>query len=168
MKKAISTLTLSTLVLMSCSNPVEELTDTAVNEIRKGLLDPNSMEVIETSVDTLNLSWLILREAQPIKGKSDMWQNLADDYKYKAIWDETGVYRNAQIEALDSVEHYLDLYIDELEKVKAIQKTDKDEVVGYGVFVRYYAVNRGGDRAIGETRYYSLLTGETFTEQEKS
>lgn len=172
MKKAISTLVLSTLVLMSCSNPVEELTNEAIVEVKSQLLDPESFEVIETQVDTLKQSWKDTRRAQLLLTYHEFWNDQCEEMKRKTNWEisfgSTSLaedYMEIWQTAIDSSEHYLDRYQTEMGRISKMTNTPSDTNVAYVVAVRYYANSRGGNRVIGEQHYYSYLDGKTNLEK---
>lgn len=172
MKNAIVTIAVSTLVLMSCSNPVEELKQTAQQEIQSSLLDPKSFEVIETKVDTLYHSWEITQGAQKYLKYYETWMDFTNDYQKKLDWEiafgSTSMaefYLEKTKTFLDSANHYDALYDQEMNRASRLMNTPEDTIVGYVVDVRYYAMNRGGNRAMGDTRFYSFVNGTTRIEE---
>lgn len=169
MKNSILTLTLSILACASCSNPIEDMTEKAITEIKSSLLDPKSFELISTEVDTVHYSWQILKQVEPLQDVEQMWldeaNKLFDDIDFKQAMGQSA--------SLDI--KYAGYYIDSsavygerskklLAQVEKMQNTPTDSIIGYSVDVRYYAINRGGDKAMGENRYYVFNNGSTSLE----
>lgn len=169
MKNSIFTLTLSVVALASCSNPIEEMTDKAITEIRSGLLDPKSFELISTEVDTIRYTWKLEKQMEPLHNFADMWLEEAIKMNKEAEWEHT-FGRSADLEIrfareyLDSSKVYQEQIKNLMSHYETIYGTPNDSIIGYSVDVRYYATNRGGDKAMGENRYYVFNNGNTSLE----
>lgn len=169
MKNSILTLTFSVVALASCSNPIEEMTDNAISKIKSGLLDPKSFELISTEVDTIRYTWKLEKQMEPLHKMSEMWLDEALKMTKEAQWERT-FGRSSDLE-LRFAREYLDSskVIDkQINKImshyETIQGTPNDSIIGYSVDVRYYATNRGGNKTMGENRYYVFNNGNTSLE----
>lgn len=171
MKNSILTLTLSVVALASCTNPIEEMTDNAITEIQSGLLDPKSFELISTEVDTLRASWQIVTKAERNLKYVDLYLEQAQNYQKKVDWEiswgtsSMGYhYLGLAKQYADSAVKYNERYDKEVARAKTLVHTPNDSIIGYSVDVRYYATNRGGNKAMGENRYYVYNDGRTNLE----
>lgn len=171
MKNSILTLTLSVVALASCTNPIEEMTDNAITEIQSGLLDPKSFELISTEVDTLRASWQIVTKAERNLKYVDLYLEQAQNYQKKVDWEiswgtsSMGYhYLGLAKQYADSAVKYNERYDKEVARAKTLVHTPNDSIIGYSVDVRYYAINRGGNKAMGENRYYVYNDGRTNLE----
>lgn len=171
MKNSILTLILSVVALASCTNPIEEMTDNAITEIKSGLLDPKSFELISTEVDTLRASWQIVTKAERNLKYVDLYLEQAQNYQKKVDWEiswgtsSMGYHYLALAKQYaDSAVKYNERYDKEVARAKTLVHTPNDSIIGYSVDVRYYAINRGGNKAMGENRYYVYNDGRTNLE----
>jgi hypothetical protein len=169
MKNSIFTLTLSVLALASCTNPIEEMTDKAITEVKTGLLDPNSFELISTEVDTIHYTWTLQQQFNRVNKVHDLWIEQFNKMMKDAEWEHAfGRSASSEIE-------YAKIYLDSakvqgnkmevLEKqISSLTGTPLDSIIGYTVDIRYYATSRGGDKTMGENRYYVFNNGKTDLE----
>jgi hypothetical protein len=171
MKNSIFTLTLSVLALASCTNPIEQMTDKAITEVKSGLLDPKSFELISTEVDTLRASWQIVNKAESNLKYVDLYLEQAQNYQKKVDWEiswgtsSMGYhYLGLAKQYADSAVKYNKQYEKEVARAKTLIDTPNDSIIGYTVDVRYYAINRGGDKTMGENRYFVFNNGKTDLE----
>jgi hypothetical protein len=154
--------------IVSNQSPIEMMTENAVNEIKKELLDPKSFELITTKVDTIHYSARLGKEALLIIPKITNCSLKAGELIYGAkidqIWERYDLSGPKLAKAkvyLDSAKYYEKSSKEILDFAKSIEGTEKDSIIGFFVDVRYYAVNRGGNRAIGENRYIQWNNGKT-------
>lgn len=169
MKHSIFTLTISTMVFMSCSNSIEKMTDNAITEVKETLLDPKSFELISTETDTIRYTWKLESQIRPLQTIRQMWLDEADKMTKEAQW-EHAYGRSAELE-IKYARQYLDssnVYDTKIQKLlsqyNSLKGTPADSIIGYSVDVRYYATNRGGNKAMGENRYYVFNNGYTELE----
>lgn len=172
MKKSIISVTISVVSLASCSNPVEDLTNQAITEVQSQLLDPKSFELIETKVDTLHQSWRDHRENNRNDRYFNMWSDLNKELSKKFEWEiafgtssSASIYLKQIENSVDSMKFYSDKFTQENDRIEKMTGTPQDSVIGYEVFVRYYANSRGGNRVIGEQNYYTFTDGTTRLEK---
>jgi hypothetical protein len=164
-----SILTLSLAAFASCSNPIEEMKENAITEIKSSLLDPKSFELISTKVDTLHYSWQILKQVEPLQKVELMWLDEANKL-FDGIEFKQAIGQSASLDIkyagyyIDSSAAYGERSDKLLKQIENLKKTKKDSAIGYIVDVRYYATNRGGDKAMGENRYYVFNNGSTSLE----
>lgn len=169
MKNSIFTLTLSVLVLASCTNPIEDMTDNAITEIKSSLLDPKSFELISTEVDTIHYTWTLQQEFDRFLKAHDLWIEESNKMIKDAKWNHafgrsaSSEIKYAQI-FLDSAKVQGDKMEVLTKQISSLTGTPLDSIIGYTVDVRYYAINRGGDKTMGENRYYVFNNGRTDLE----
>jgi hypothetical protein len=162
--------TLAITLLSSCQSETEKLQQTAINEVKETLLDPKSFELIETKVDTIYASTKMLTDYSFLTDIAMEWTKEANKVIDDISWEHRfgrpagkSMFNRAQ-QYLDSSKSCTDRYAVIIEKSEALKDTPNDSIVGYTVDIRYYATSRGGEKRMGENRYFQYNNGKTKLE----
>jgi hypothetical protein len=162
--------TLAITLLSSCKSETEKLQDTAINEVKETLLDPKSFELIETEVDTIFASTKMITDYAYLTDLANDWTEQANKVIDDISWEHRfgrpagkHMFRQAQ-EYLDSSKSCSDRYDAIVQKASKLINTPNDSIIGYTVDIRYYATSRGGDKRMGENRYFQYNNGKTKLE----
>lgn len=162
MKKTIYTIMtiISSMTMFSCQTPEEKMIQSAETILKEDLLDPKTYERITAKIDTFKRSDYIQNRiladslimgfyVKQVNNSLDIariWTG-SSSYYGQSKWDEAMKEAKTFLDSAKSREKQMELNKQEYTKVVG---TDKDTTLHYKVNIRFYAVNKGGDRAIGE------------------
>lgn len=169
MKKTIIIIA-AIISLTSCSK--ENMISKSEDHLKKVLLDEKSYELIESKVDTVRKHQNLEIDAFTDSLTARMYLDLAaDQVDYMRIWSSSSTYfgqsqyeshRKSARTYLDSAKKYEKVVEKTNKEARSIKGTPKDSIVRYCVRLRYYARNKGGDRAIGESTVHVNKKGEPY------
>lgn len=169
MKKTLITIG-TILSLTSCSN--NSITSKSEDHLKKVLLDEKTYELIESKIDTVRKHTTLEYYAFSDSLTADMYLQLTNDnLQYMKIWVGSDSYfgqsRFKEYDTrvkqyLDSTKKYQKCMEMNMDEAKKITGTSKDSIVRYNVQLKYYSMNKGGQRAIGESTVYVNTKGEPY------
>ena len=169
MKKTLITIG-TILSLTSCSN--NSMVSKSEDHLKKVLLDEKTYELIESKIDTIRKHTSIESYAYSDSLTADLYLQLTNDnLDYMKIWCGSGSYfgqsrfqeYNRKVtQYLDSTKKYQKLMKTKVDEAKKITGTPKDSIIRYDVQLKYYAMNKGGNRAIGESTVHVNIKGEPY------
>ncbi len=159
----------SIISLTSCSKE-KEIISKSEEFLKKDLLDPKSYEVIESRLDTIYKSDFFERSAESDSFTGDIYLRRAkEETEYAKIWvGSTSQFGMSHFQTkISNAREYLDSskkYEQRSESLKrkalSIKGTDLDSIFRYSVRLKYYSVNKDGQRGISTSYVGVHRTGE--------
>ncbi len=157
--KRILLLVIALVLLASCGEVKREpnYEEIAITKVKDYLLDPNSFELIKVVKDTVRLTDIMLYEMEKLlKEVKEFKSEYDNDVEYAQIYSSS-YSRNKRLKYIESAKNNYDSLLDRKSKSNSISVkfdsingTDNDSIVGFTFMVRGYAVNRLGNRMIGD------------------
>lgn len=142
------------------------------DHLKKVLLDENTYDLIESKIDTVRKHTSLEFNGHCDSLTADLYLQLANDnIDYMNIWSKSGSYfgqnrfqeYNKKVtQYLDSTKKYQNSSRSKLVEAKKMIGTPKDSIIRYDVQLKYYSMNKGGHRAIGESTIYVNTKGEPY------
>lgn len=155
--------------LVSCSKE-KEIISKSEEFLKKDLLDPKSYEVIESRLDTIYKSNYLNGSSETDSMIGNIFlQRAKDQSEYAKIWigstSEFGMScfkdrLSKGKEYLDSARKYLDKSDSLKKQSRSIKGTDRDSIYRFNVRLKYYSVNKKGEREINTSYVAVHKTGE--------
>lgn len=157
-------------MMMSCSN--NSIVSKSEEYLKKELLDKNSYELIESSIDTIHKSAHLKIQAESDSTIAHLYLNqTTEQIELARIWlgSYSGyghykyqTYRDAAKQYNDSATVYVKKYKSKLNEYLKLVNTSKDSITGFDVKLRYYATSRDGKRRIGDATIHTEKDGTPY------
>ena len=170
MKKTL--ITIATIISLTSCSKEKQIISKSEDHLKKVLLDENTYDLIESKIDTVRKHTSVEFDGQCDSFTADLYLKLTNDnIDYMEIWCGSSSYfgqsrfqeYNKKVtQYLDSTKKYQKLSTSKLDEAKKMVGTPKDSIIRYDVQLKYYSMNKGGHRAIGESTIHVNTKGEPY------
>jgi len=168
MKKTL--IIIGTIISLTSCSKEQQIISKAEEFLKKDLLDPKSYEVIESRLDTIYTSNNLRGSAETDSIIGNLYLERAkDETKYAKIWvSSTTEYGMSNFndrmlkgrQYIDSTRKYMDRSDSLKRKSQSIKGTEQDSIYRFSVRLKYYSVNKDGQRGISTSYIGIHRTGE--------
>lgn len=170
MKKTL--IIIATIISLTSCSKEKEIISKSEDHLKKVLLDENTYELIESKIDTVRKHQNLEIDAYTDSLTARLYLDMADsELDYMRIWSSSLSYygenqyenhRKSARKYLDSAKKFEKLVEKTNKEAKSIKGTPKDSIIRYCVQLKYYSMNKGGHRAIGESTVHVNTKGEPY------
>jgi hypothetical protein len=170
MKKTL--IIIATIISLTSCSKETEIISKSEDHLKKVLLDESTYDLIESKIDTVRKHSSVYYDAFSDSLTADMYLKLTNDnIDYVKIWSSSSTYfgesqyykyKNMATQYLDSAKKYNKSSKSKLEEAKKMIGTTKDSIIRYDVQLKYYSMNKSGNRAIGESTIHVNTKGEPY------